>query len=411
MFLTGIIIISTMSTVHGITTSAPGTTSTNTPLVGGTLSTNNVPTNTRSRTTSKSTTIETSEQTLVERHNGVGLVIDSGKIEIKRGIENLIIGISYPVISNITKINKIINEIDQSIITISKTPGLRNKLYNDQLINSFMSIHEDLIKIQKIYYDMSQYPDPKNIIEPNYDCHLEYSIIDEEYVTDLQLGIKSFMGRLDLTLTENQISTDKQKLDDLITTVILIKDFIDQSKDELGNRMTELDSITLGNIPPSLPYTLETLSCIQSGQIELVALNYCTKCNYGIFCQLEINSVSSSQEYTRFEPVNYDGAQIRFETDTQVLLQSSEGHWELLDCKNELEDQYDELELLDELLECKTKPVNNPCIDNLFSTDYSIILDNCNFTYRLTPRIITRTKNYGFKKPRNFSERSIQHFT
>lgn len=345
-----------------------------------------------STTKSVSTQSTTTAQSVVDKYGGLGLVVDSSKIEIKRGIENLIIGISYPVATNLKEINSILTEIDRSIKSISSIPALKLKKYSKQVNNSLMAIHDDLVNIQKVFFDMSQYADKQIELDPKYDCHLEYSLIDEEYIKDLQIGITSFLSRLDMGLTDSNIQTDKTKLDNLITTILLIKDYIDQSKNELDIRVTELDSITLGDVPPGLPYVLETLACVHSGQIELITLNYCVKCDYGVFCQLELNSIASSQEYIRFEPINYEGAQIRFETLEQSLLLSSEGNWELLSCSNEVEDQYDELELLDELLECTTHPIHSPCIDALFGTDYITLLEYCNFTYRLEPRVVTRTQ-------------------
>ncbi len=366
-------------------------------IIGQSISTNSISTSSSSTPTSTkkldNTDLVTTELSIVEKYDGLGLVVDSGKIEIKRGIENLIVGLSIPVTSNVSTINNILLEIDKNIKNIGTIPALKTKRNFAQVSNSLSAIHEDFTIIQKIFFDLSQYIDKQNVVDPKHDCHLEYSLIDEEYVKELQIGVVSFMSRLSFDLTDAQIALDKSKFDNIVTTIMLIKDFIDQSKTELANRITELDSITLGNIPPGLPYILETLACVHSGQIELITLNYCVKCNYGVLCQLELDSVSSLQEYTRFEAINYDGAQIRFENHGQSLLRSSDGHWELLDCNNEIEDQYDELELLDDLLECTTKPVNNPCVNSIFSTEYDTLLTYCNFTYKIEPRVITRTQS------------------
>jgi len=367
-------------------TSAEGSGSTVAPTTTTTI----ITTTTKSSTTRRPTTTEIS---FLEKYNGLGLIVEGPTVEIKRGIENLIVGIVYPAVKDITKINTELIEITKSIRQIQNTPALKTK-QNAMRVNSSINLMiEDLSSMQKVFFDLSKFVDSNVVLDPNYDCLLEHVIYDADYVEELRSGVLSFMTKIDTTLTAAQVTAKDSRWDVFVNTVIQLKDYIDQASDELGIRITELDSMTIGKIPQGLTYLLETKQCVKSGQIGEITINYCTEYEYGVFCQLEINSIVNYQEFTRFEPVNYEGTQIRFENNQQTLLRTTGGSWELLDCNLELEDQYDELEKLDEMTICTTKPVHNLCLDYIFTTEYDKILANCNFTNKIEPRAITRTKN------------------
>jgi len=367
-------------------TSAEGSGSTVAPTTTTTITT----ATTKSSTTRRPTTTEIS---FLEKYNGLGLIVEGPTVEIKRGIENLIVGIVYPAVKDITKINTELIEITKSIRQIQNTPALKTK-QNAMRVNSSINLMiEDLSSMQKVFFDLSKFVDSNVVLDPNYDCLLEHVIYDADYVDELRSGVLSFMTKIDTTLTAAQVTAKDSRWDVFVNTVIQLKDYIDQASDELGTRIIELDSMTIGKIPQGLTYLLETKQCVKSGQIGEITINYCTEYEYGVFCQLEINSIVNYQEFTRFEPVNYEGTQIRFENNQQTLLRTTGGSWELLDCNLELEDQYDELEKLDEMTICTTKPVHNLCLDYIFTTEYDKILANCNFTNKIEPRAITRTKN------------------
>ena len=101
-------------------TSAEGSGSTVAPTTTTTITT----TTTKSSTTRRPTTTEIS---FLEKYNGLGLIVEGPTVEIKRGIENLIVGIVYPAVKDITKINTELIEITKSIRQIQNTPALKIK--------------------------------------------------------------------------------------------------------------------------------------------------------------------------------------------------------------------------------------------------------------------------------------------
>ena len=72
------------------------------------------------------------------------------------------------------------------------------------------------------------------------------------------------------------------------------------------------------------------------GQLENLEINFGHKTSIGLFCELQINTYRSVQEYDKYIPVVYKGVQLKAESTDQLFVKSG-NNWGLIDCEENID--------------------------------------------------------------------------
>jgi hypothetical protein len=54
-------------------------------------------------------------------------------------------------------------------------------------------------------------------------------------------------------------------------------------------RLEVTNSLSNRIIPPQLPYLLDSLECLQAGDLEHIDIVYCDRTKIGLFCELTVS--------------------------------------------------------------------------------------------------------------------------
>jgi hypothetical protein len=315
-----------------------------------------------------------------ETTKGLGLLLNIGKIYMKKSVTNTLVGLNFPGKLEIIEFVKEINKTEAEIRKLTNIPALLVDKYGTPLLESFKIIASDLDDLEKILYDISSYHDATAPDKAEYLCLLSLTEVKIDYFTEILRGVKSFMSSLDLTLTEAKVNADPNLYEKIYTTVLLIHDFIQEKKNHIKERLTVMNNLANDQVPPQLPYLLDELKCLQSGDLENIVINFCDKTKTGLFCELSVSVHKTLTEYEKFTPIVYENVQLRGHKLGQIFVQDENKRWALIDCDENLDTEYDNDEDLDEFGECDIIPYQNECTAVIMSTEYDKILRYCNFT-------------------------------
>jgi hypothetical protein len=331
-------------------------------------------------------------QNKVESTKGLGLLLNVGKVYMKKSVINTLVGISFPGKIDLKTYIGELNKTEVEVNKIIAIPGLATDTFGKPLGDKFKVIGDDLDDIEKILYDVSQYHDTSASDPKEYLCKLEMSEVTLEFITEITRGINSFMKPIDYTVTEAKLISNPEMYEKIYSTVLLIHEFVQEKKNHIKERLEVMNALANDFVPPQLPYLLDTLKCLQSGELEHVEIRYCDKSKTGLFCEVSVNVHKKLTEYEKFTPIVYEDVQIRGHEIGQIFVQDENKHWALIDCDETIDTEYDTNEDLDEFGECDVIPYQNECTAVVLSTEYDKILKYCNFTMRGDVVPIRRSK-------------------
>jgi hypothetical protein len=270
-------------------------------------------------------------------------------------------------------------------------PAVKDATYKVPLEGLIEEISTNLEYILKSVKDIANFRDNTRRNEQRYSCELEYKEINPHLFKTIESAFKRQSKNVDMNLAKAAIDTAPDKLDKLITNLIILNDIIKSERDDLLERLDLMDGLTKDFIPARLPFLLETLACLTSGDLEHVSVNYCDRNSHGLFCEIEVSTQKMVQEYRHYIPVAYKGVQMRAEYADQRFLRADDGSYYILDCVTDPEFDYDEETTLEKFDDCDIKPYINECMKYVWTTNYTKILQHCNFTTFGRPPLITRT--------------------
>jgi hypothetical protein len=200
------------------------------------------------------------------------------------------------------------------------------------------------------------------------------------FLSDITRGVKSFLSGIDLATTEVKIVADKSIYEKIFTTVLLIHDFIQERKNNIKERLEVMNSLSNNIIPPVLPYLLDSLECLQSGDLEHIDIVYCDRSKIGLFCELTVSVHKKLAEYEKYVPIVYDDVQIRAHKNGQIFVKDENKHWGLVECEEDRINDYDVDYDIEDFSECTVLPYQNECTNVVMTNEFNKILKYCNFT-------------------------------
>ena len=314
----------------------------------------------------------------------LGLLKKVGKIEVKKGMENMIMSILFPSNHSYIEYDNLIRIIKNDIKKILKIPALeKSGKYFKTNEGHFSNIDINLEFIEKSLNDISKFHNDQPITTKQYTCDLEFARIEPEFIQEYVTSIDTLIKPLDLTATyetfEKPETKDKYNL--FLTNILLIKNLVADLKNAIVERIKAMDNLANGKVPDDLIFMLQTKNCMPNGQLENLEINFCHKTSIGLFCELQINIYKSVQEYDKYIPVVYKGVQLRAESTDQLFVKSG-NNWGLIDCEENIDPEYDDNDnVIDLFNECNFKHYENACIKAIEKDNFSIILKECNFTH------------------------------
>jgi len=323
--------------------------------------------------------------------NGIGFIHPIHTVDLKKIASNTIIGILIPteldfaaIAEKLRPFNVKLAVIEQ--MTIFKDAELKGRV--EPILDRIKTLFEYLEKALK---DMSVYPDGSTTdYVPPHKCILNYAEVNNDTIDTLVAGLNAFLGKIITTTTLDAFkAADSKQLEQFIIDLFNVKDYLEGFEIDLMKRMEILTALSRGDIPDSLPFALDTLICVELGELENLHVNYCRRVKQGLFCELSLISTKSTQTYTKYLPVSYEGAQLKLPFGAKELLRASTNSWELHICE---EDDYTDLFQVEDFIDCKTIPYQNSCMDNILTDKYADILKYCNFTYKQPYEAISRTE-------------------
>jgi hypothetical protein len=155
-------------------------------------------------------------------------------------------------------------------------------------------------------------------------------------------------------------------------------------------RVDMISALSAGKVMTDIITHMESLSCIEAGEMEEVRVHDCKKTTMGFYCQLALNIHKSVNEYTTYYSIHYEGVAWIPENTKQVLLKNQQGSWELMECDNEIDNDYSD-NVLEDLFDCATKNYENMYSEKLEGEDFDGIIKYCNFSTKKNIQEIVRT--------------------
>jgi len=324
-------------------------------------------------------------------NEGLGFVYPANKLMLRKVSSNTMIGINIPAAYNFATLANKLRPVSTKLTAIGKMTVFSDATLGIQVKPVLDKIKETLELLEKSLQDMSNYAIktlPPYVVR--HTCVLNYDEITESYIDTFVAGILALLSKINTNMSLTQFQeTDKINFEALTVNLFDARDYTINYENDLIKRLEVMTSLSRYEIPDSLPFMLETLECIALGSIERLGVNYCKRVSSGLFCELEMISSKTREEYIKFATIAYEGAQLRLPDRGQSLLQSATGHWEILECDEDSD--YTETEFVEDYLDCRTKLYENKCTENIQTTNYDDILKYCNFTYEQPIEEITRT--------------------
>jgi hypothetical protein len=234
---------------------------------------------------------------------GLGLLYNIGKIYIKKSVINTVVGMNMPGNIDITTFISELNKTEIEVDKLTAIPAFTVTTYWNPIqrpieaIGKIEKIYLD--EIEKIRMDISNFHDVTARDTQTYDCKLTMTDIPITFLSDITRGVKSFLSGIDLAATEVKIVADKSIYEKIYTTVLLIHDFIQEKKNNIRERLEVMNSLSNNIIPPALPYLLDSLECLQSGDLEHIDIVYCDRSKIGLFCELTVSVHKKLAEYEK----------------------------------------------------------------------------------------------------------------
>jgi hypothetical protein len=326
---------------------------------------------------------------------GLGLLQEAEKVFVRKSIVNTIVGLTFPANYSFNDVDEVLKKIIIEVNKLKEIPLMKTQSYYDSMVITFDAIDTYLDNLEKALFDITRFVD--NTTQPTMTprCHQMFTDIDKSYFEDLYKTVIIFMKKIDLTLDNTAVAvvtTGEAKLNSLVENIYHIKDAIGQIEDEVITRVKIMDNLANGIVPEHLPFFMDALSCLKSGNIETTTINYCDKNIHGLYCEVTVNVHKTIKEYTHYIPISYDNVQLKAENIHQLILRDDLGHWEVLECESDIDSDYDDDNVLENYLDCHTKLYKNKCTDKILTKDFEDILKHCNFTGLIEPQTVSRTK-------------------
>jgi hypothetical protein len=92
------------------------------------------------------------------------------------------------------------------------------------------------------------------------------------------------------------------------------------------DRIEVMEGLANGNISPRLPFLLESLDCLKSGELQYLIINFCDRSKVGLFCEMSMNIHKIVTEYLKYLPLSYNNVRFRAEKNNQILVKSLTNH-------------------------------------------------------------------------------------
>lgn len=321
---------------------------------------------------------------------GLGLILLKGKMSLKKFTTNNLLGVFLPVNFTFSEYANKLKPLNQKLTAINALNIFKDPLISKKLTPVLELAVDSLESIEKMLQDISHYRDNSAPIHfRKHDCQLTYQEIDSDIIDVFVEGAEAYMSKIDKNMDSTVASSNPGKYQQFVLDLNFLKDFLLDFNNELTERIHIMTTLSRGQIAEQLPINLETLQCVSLGDLETLTVTYCTKLKNGLFCELSLLSIKSTQSYDQYAIISYEGTQLKLPLPDQSLLRSSTGGWELLWCENG--EEYLDADKIEDFTDCKTITYQNPCTTNLLTDNFDEIIYSCNFTSTLKPEPITRT--------------------
>jgi hypothetical protein len=313
---------------------------------------------------------------------GLGLVYNVGRIHFKKSVVNSLVGVALPATQNSSDFIDIMKRIKTELRKIEVMDVLKDDPYKSECKPILSAIIVDLNSIQKAIMDMGRFKDTTDIEDRPYNCYLSFNEITPQDLKNIETKIKNYVSDIKQDQTVAQMSTNPEHYKTLVDNLLLMDTFVHTELAYFVDRVELMENLANGEVSSRLPFLLESVNCLQPGELQHMTINFCDKTQLGFFCKLTLNVHKIVEEYQRYIPISYHGVQFRAENTDQILLKSSSGHWETLQCEDntKLMESYATDEDVEDLTGCEILPYQNPCTKVLETKEYEKILKHCNFT-------------------------------
>ena len=132
-----------------------------------------------------------SPSSLDKKKDRLGLLYHVGKIEVKKGIDNLLYGLYMPSSHPYSEYEPIIKKLRAEIASILRTPALeKSGIYYPESQIHFVNIQYNIEHLEKALMDISMFHNNAPIIENKYSCDLEFEVVEPNYIENSVNAVK-----------------------------------------------------------------------------------------------------------------------------------------------------------------------------------------------------------------------------
>jgi hypothetical protein len=333
-----------------------------------------------------------SSEKLTDAHleSGLGLVIPWKTIKVIKEVVNaeieLMIFTNFSKATAIESTRTIVADLD----SLAQRPFLKSGAYTMEYGSEIKIIKTYVLDIVRSMTEMKTYEDPKTEIQLENHCQVIYHIPGPGIIDQLAHEVKVVIETIPVGTTEAQFHDNKTMQLEFIKAMTIIANAIHEAHIDYKLRIDMITALSTGKVMTDIITHMESLSCIEAGEMEEVRVHDCKKTNMGFYCQLALNIHKSVNEYTSYYSIHYEGVAWIPENTKQVLLKNLQGGWELMECDTEIDNDYSD-NILEDLFDCATKNYENSCSEKLEGEDFDGIIRYCNFSTKRNMQEIVRT--------------------
>jgi hypothetical protein len=165
---------------------------------------------------------------VLEDHNpnGLGLLHSAGKIHVRKSVINTLAGISFPCNITVRDFELGLVAVELELTKWKNIPAVKDATYKISLGGLIDEISTNLEYILKSVKDIANFRDNTRRNELRYSCELEYKEINPHLFKTIESAFKRQSKNVDMNLAKAAIEAAPEKLDKLITNLIILNDII-----------------------------------------------------------------------------------------------------------------------------------------------------------------------------------------
>ena len=326
--------------------------------------------------------------------HGLGLLQNVGLVQVTKASVHSKIGLMIPTNFSSTEATQAIAKIVPLGRRIVNMPGLvDNAGFKKKLRSRMREIEAHCNILTKALSDIASFNNPSSEYYKEYNCMLTLPGISIEEIKQIEEEVEEVISLIDLTLDKTKLDADKTQYRDILNAMYTIEAITSEARAAFVERVVIMEGVVNLNVPDALPNMLKTLSCYDAGNLENIYVNFCDKSKWGLLCELDMVMYQSMEKYQKYVPINYEGAQIIAERESQMFVKNHD-KWGILDCgdiKNE--PNVPEDNDVNNEYACVFTTYENECTKAITLNDTENMLKNCNFTVNPNPEVAIRTEN------------------